>query len=812
MAKNMQVRDIYNQNITDKRIDHHAKDNMIVYGVNVNVMRMSMGLIDGLTPIQRRILYTMFLMKLFPDAKMTKVSNISGQVMSRFSPHGDASINQAATLMGRVWDNTNPYLDKSGNFGEITGDGAAHARYLEARLSRYAMKCFFEEFDEKAIEMVDAYTQIEKEPVHLPSKYPNFLINGTKGIGWSVASSMPPFNLEEAFRLTQALMENPDMNNVFLFPDSPRGYEVIDDGTAVDICNQSKETNTFKLRSRIDYDPKEHKLIVKSLPEAVLIDPVLDSLTKLYKASQLPGIKDVKDSFTNKDRSSLIDIYLKKEADPELIKSILYKKTQMSSSATLDIIFAERTRTRRHTIKSAILEWIDRRIDLKQRIYMSEFKTLKEREIILEIIRRILTPENFQLTSNIIRNSDNKSSAITALCTEYGINSFQAKTITDMGFSLLYIDTRKKLAAEHEGIYKKIMECSDKIKSKSTIKNIIYNELEEGITLFGKPRQCPIIHIDDTILEKPEFKIVVTNNFVKKISSRATNVGLVASDDEIKSVFNCTDDDKVHILDEFGKVFTIQIGKLLANDLSSRGTSLESLFGITSNIIMAFKCPNKDVIENQALDLVMFTENGLIKRTALGAYVGSVKELQGILLNSDDKVCFATIVVNDVTLTTGDVSAICEGDNDLVVYTDNGFGICLDIKEVKATDRLTKGTKFLKLEDGVKVEGAIPTLNATDLLILTKKGYGKIISVDDIFSTPTKKRRDTMFRLTSLVDGDTVLTILPTTSNDKKLTVVTTSGNNSIMIDEIERTTRLSKGKKLSIIKRGDTVVKIKKS
>lgn len=789
----------YNSNIEQVDVADYTMDKVFRYGVNVCVARACASLDDGLNSVRRRIIWNMYNdHKLLPNGRFVKVPEFLFQT-ARYHPHGNQSIEKTFGNMIKPWESNALLIAVDNNSGSLTGDASAAVRYLDAKLSAYCYKCFFEEFDETIIDMVPNYINTCMEPVVLPAKYPNFLVSLITGIAWGNTIDIPPFNLEESFRLTQALLENPDMTKVHLFPDSPRGYDVIDDGTIVDVC-ESKTGGTVKIRAVIEYVEDGHYLTVTGFPEQTTMDQIIKQIHDLMKSKVLLGILDIADK-SNIEVTEFW-IYLKKDANPYEIKDILYKKTGLEGSAKISFNFADRTKMTPMNLKESILEWIDRRIDVKQRYYIKKLSDTKERKVKLTAMVDILTDRaKLNKAIDLIENSDEDSDIIRQLREDMGYNSLQAGLISDMSLKQKSKSRLAKYKQELASIDEKVYEIESLVRSKQKIKDKIYEELEEGIKLFAKPRRCRVIKSSELKKHVIHFRLVITKKYVKKLSINGKVIGYMDSDDEVVAYYSdVTEDSDIYVADALGKFYRLNLSKLQPNDVTNKGTELVSL-GVKGDVVRAMNISpdmkSDDYIQN--CSMVVFTTSGIIKASPLSQYTKARGEIQGILLNPDDSVCYVCIYDKSRPET-----------RQKLIYTKNGMGIVIDLNYVNETDRLTKGVRHLKLDDDV-IKGICDSDGVDEIYVITEKGYGKRCNLDDILTA--SKRKDNMARLTGLNDGDSVFKILPVTDETEHSKVIfhmQSGEKKELLCSDIEKTTRISKGKKLIGVRRGDAIVKIK--
>lgn len=789
--------DIYNKNITESDAGEYIKEVVMRYGINVSVFRACSAILDGLTPVKRRMLYTFYKAGAYNDKRRVKANELLGPVQA-LHPHGELSINKSFTNEIKSWENNAPLFDTHGNCGSLTGQPAAAVRYLETRLSKFTMKCFFDDFDPDITDMVESNTRRTKEPVTIPAKYPYFLLSLNTGIGWGNSMSIPPFNLTEVLRLTQALLRNPQMTNVYLYPDSPRGYSIIENDDIGQICDTGR--GTLKIQAQMKYHETEdgkRYISVKGFPEQTYMDNIMKQIVQLTRTKKITGISTLRDN-TSLDNVEFW-VMLTPDADPEFVMDVLYKKTSLRSHILIDMNFAGRTNMQPLGLKPALLFWIDNRIDVKQKFLIKKLSRTKERIHTVEGIIDALSPNKVERTVEIIKNATDDADSINKLVAEYGLTTYQASIINDTKLSRINKNSQQKFIEEREVLLKEVKNLESYVTSREKIKDIIYEELEEGIKLFGKPRQCSIIGSE--VLETPthRYSVVVTKKYIKKMSVNATTIGQLDSSDEVIGIWrDVPETATLRLIDDIGKCYCIGIDKINPSDAVSKGTTLNT-FGVIGVPVKGFFDDKIDNFEDYSL--VLFTTNGFIKRTSLDQYSKSRMSLQAINLNKGDKICYMSIIRNDMS------------DNSVtdfpLIYTANGQGIAIKLGDIQMTDRMTKGLRHLALDDGDVVQGICEPEDNGKVIVITTKGMAKICAVDDIFKTT--KRKASMIRITALGAGDTVYKIIPVTEDINKITYYMQSGEHgSIQLSDIKETTRVSKGLKTIPVKRGDSIIRLK--
>lgn len=429
----IETQELYDQNIEECDAGEYTKEQIVIYGTNVSVARGCPMLWDGLIPVVRRFLWFMYHdKKLLPDKRSQKALEFL-PATAKYHPHGDQSITTAFENVTKSWENSVMYIDMTGNEGSVAGDDAAAPRYLDAKLSQYSYKCFFEEFDETAIEMQPNYLNSDVIPVVFPARYPNFLLNLTTGIAWGHSFVKVPFNLIESFDLTQALLLNPDITGVYLFPDSPRGYDIIDDGVIKDIC--ATGSGTVRIRAKLKYHPEGHYILCNGFPERTTMDNIIKAIGERERTSPL-GIKDVSDKSDLENTEFWIN--LRKGVDPDVVIHELYSdnKIGLCSHAQIHLNYADRTRMLSDNgtlpLKDAILMWIDWRIDVKHRLIAKKLRKLREEKHKLEALIQLRHQNKIDGVFEIIKTSETDDEIIERLMDKYGFTSYQADLISNM--------------------------------------------------------------------------------------------------------------------------------------------------------------------------------------------------------------------------------------------------------------------------------------------------------------------------------------------------------------------------------------------
>ena len=794
MAKKNNKKDAnYNAGIENVNMSSACMDYMKIFAANNNLMRHLPGVYDGLKIGERRIIYTMYLLGLSYKSSYLKVASIVGNTLD-FHPHGESPVNDTLVKLAQPWNNTQCLVEGYGNFGSPAGDEAASGRYIEARLSYYAYKCFFEEFSEDIVDMKWNYLGNKKEPEYLPSKYPNVLINNTFGIGYGISTSICTYNLKEVLETTIELIDNPDLDDIVLYPDSPTGAYIVDQGQFPEISKVGK--GKFKMRGVIEVDEERNSLHIKSTPLQAFWNSIKVQVFALLNDGKNVLMKDFI------DRSDIgvmhYEIVLKKEVDPYTVMHNIYAKTQMEKTMPVTFKLIEDYEDNDYSIRSILLTWLDFRRETKRRLYNHKLTKARERQHILEIMLFILNKDNAERTMSLIKKSESKKEIIEGLMKLYGISSLQANTIAGMTLSAFSKEAYRRYVKEKEEIDAEVIKIDKIVRSAKKIDKIIKEELQEGIELFGEERRSQIINIDNEVkIRDTDHVVVFTNNgLVKKLPDDIKNIGHINQGDYPIEAIECKNTTDLLIFDESGKISKLPVHKLHGCVLNSEGEKLSEHCTIAGKIMTIKSKPTLEELDKVKVPVyyLMITANGIIKKTLASAYTNIKNELLGLIVKDDDKLVSVRLLA---------------GDKDVVVYTNTGFGVRFNSSEIKETSRMTVGVKALPLGDNETVIG-MDIISDKDkyLFALTKKGIGKKCTLDNFI---TMGRNAKPLRIIT-VDNNDDIELIRTVRGNEKFKVYLTSGIEEIDVEEVIELPRLSKGKKLIGVRKGDTIINIKES
>ncbi|MDY5647014.1 MAG: DNA topoisomerase (ATP-hydrolyzing) subunit A [Candidatus Onthovivens sp.] len=770
-------------NVEQANIAKLNTEQMQKYGANINLARVFPDIHDGLKLIERRIIYTMGVLMKAPLKKKVKVLSISGQVVGSIHPHGDASVYNTLVRIAQPWNMLIPYIEGQGNFGTIAGDEAAAARYIEAKLSPYAIDCFLSDFDPNVVLMEQAYNTDYKEPLYLPSKYPNCLLSSADGLGFGPATHIPTFNLEEVLQATIKLIKNPKYEPCII-PDITTGCLIVDEGKFPEICATGR--GTFKMKAEIIKDEDNKCIIIKSIPFQVSLLSVKEKIKELVDSKVLIGFKQMKDYSATKIH---LELYFRPEVDLENIINILYTKTRLQETYPVQMKMVDEFAVVDFSVKSALLRWIGIRYHFKRKKFIRKLVAIKERNHILEILIRILDGDNGEKTIKIIKKSS-KDEIIDKLVKTYDITTLQAKEIANMKLSAFSKTALADYKAELKENTKLIKEYNEIIKSPKEINKIIISELEEGIKKYAAPRRCKVIKENPNPSKYSDYeaKLIFTKNgYIKKLKDNTKKIGNLGELDEPVDVKKINNNDKIVMFDKRGSVHTFEVGQVSQDDLTTIGTPLSSYVNINGTPVSVFRY--SDIDENTSF--VFITKNGIIKKSSSDNFAFK-NSIIAITLKPDDELVSVIAIKKDI---------------DIVAYTKYGFGSRFNTSEIPFTKRMTIGVIAFPLQDSKDCVIGVKEITKDDkyLFILTEKGYAKKCTLEVL---TTKKRRSEPVSLIALSGKDTINDIIACTDGDV-ISIIMTKDTYQINTNELPVSLKFHNGDKVVPVKRGDQIIKV---
>lgn len=786
------------ETILEKDTIEQFKEDTAIYSIEANRKRMTPDVRDGLLRVQRRILDSMFNELPCADTAV-KTAEVVGNVISRSHPHGDSSVANAITLMSRWFSCKVPLIDSETNMGSMQGDGAAAMRYTEVQLSEFAKECVIAELA-KSKDIVDwsiTFNNRSKEPDYLPVAVPLLLINGAFGIGIGMKTEIPKHNLVEVLDATINLIKNPKAS-VVLIPDQCMECEIIDTNWK-SICN--KGVGSFIVRARIDIEYiKDHPcLIIKSLPDRVSFDKgnsqnggVKYKILDMIKEGKLPQVMAIEED--SHDDDLRVVIKLRKGSDPNYVKELLYKSTQLQYTFGVNFEVLDGFAPVAMSYKSYLQFFIEQRKMTKFRLYCSLLQKYKTRYHERDAYVKALESGKIDEIIKMIRSQKkiDDSYYVDKLVKMLKITDLQAKYILNSNIKALSDARLKKLKEDMKIYADKCNIYEAKITNEDLLIQDIINELEEYKIKYGEPRKCKVISKDMvTNIPSGTFKIVITeNNYIKKLSPD-DHVGAYRGDNP-KHVMIVENTEDIILFSRQGKVFRIPIHKIPISEKNALGQDIRIILkGLVSDIVNVIYVPDLKKIANDVLKhyIVMVTDNNCIKKLDIEDFLNVPPS--GIIytkLNDGDYVRSVEIVPDNL---------------DIVLYS-NRKALRVPIERIPNYRRSTIGVSAMNIKSGEIIDGmSILYPQSTDIVVVTQSGRINKFSITGLPRSDRYKAGNSVIRL-----GKTDKIVAIYGVNDSNaLTIYTRNQTLEIPVKDIERASSVSSGMK-TISAKTDFVVK----
>lgn len=716
--------------VPTKLVDE-MKTSYINYAMSVIVDRALPDVRDGLKPVQRRIIYTMGEMGLRPDRPHRKSAGIVGEVMGKLHPHGDSAIYDAMVRMAQDFSYRYPLVDGHGNFGSVDDDPPAAMRYTEARLSRLAME-MLRDIDKGTVDFVPNYDETVEQPVVLPSRFPNLLVNGASGIAVGMATNIPPHNLGEVIDGIIMLIDKPDvtikeLGQVIKGPDFPTGGLIL----GKEGIKEAYETGKGRIVVRGKCEIEELKngkqqIIVTELPYNVNKRRLIEKIADLVREKKIDGITDLRDE---SDRSGMrIVIELRRDANARVILNQLYKHTQLQDTFGVIMLALVDNEPKVLNLKELLHYYIEHQEDVIIRRCRFELEKAEHDAHIREGL--LIALDHIDEVINIIRRSPSDQAAKEALMSRFGLTERQAVAILEMQLRRLTGLEREKIEEEYAQLLQTIQRLKTILGDINLIYNIIKEELLEIKGRFNDPRRTKIVR-DDSNLEVedliPEEELIVTithQGYIKRLpvdtyrSQRRGGRGITAvsskNEDFVEQMFVTNTHHYVLFFTNKGRVHRLKGHEIPEAGRNARGVAVINLIHLEPGERIEATIPIVEYSDDQYL--IMATKKGMVKKTALTEYDSPRSGLIGILLDEDDEVV-------SVRLT--------DGNQEIILVTSEGQAIRFEEQLVRPMGRSARGVKGITLEENDFVVSMDVVANGQDLLVVTENGFGKRTGIED---------------------------------------------------------------------------------
>lgn len=707
------------------------KGSYLDYAMSVIIGRALPEVRDGLKPVQRRILYAMFREGLLPGRKYSKCAGVVGEVLKKYHPHGDTAVYDALVRLAQDFNMRYPLVDGQGNFGSVDGDPAAAYRYTEARLAKIAEE-LLADIDKETVNFISNFDETSEEPVVLPSRVPNLLVNGSSGIAVGMATNIPPHNLGEIIDGLMTLLDNPDASLKDLMksvqgPDFPTGGIIHGMNGIFQAYSEGKGLIKVRAKARIE---REHRggenIIVTELPYQVNKARLIEKIAQLVREKKLEGISELRDE---SDRDGIrVVLELKRGEMAQVVLNNLYKHTQMQTTFGIIMLALVNNQPKVLKLNELLNLFLQHRRDVVLRKTRYELRKAEERAHILEGLK--IAIDHLDAIIALIRQSQSPEEARTALMSDYPLSQIQAQAILDMKLQRLTGLEREKIIQDYKETLKEIARLKAILENNALVSQIIRDELLEIKLKYADVRKTEImpemkeITIEDLITDEEMVVTLSHHGYIKRNplseyrSQRRGGKGLIGmetkEEDFVKELFIAATHAYMLFFSNLGRLYWLKTYQLPEAGRATKGKALINLLALSEGERIATALPVRDFTEEY---LVMFTKKGTVKKTALEKY--SNPRGKGIIA---------------ITLEKGDeLIAVkkTDGKSDLIIGTKNGISIRFNEEDVRDTGRTSIGVRGIRLTKGDEVVSAEVAEEKTAILTVTERGLGKRSNISD---------------------------------------------------------------------------------
>ena len=794
--------------IEQNNIIKEVKDSFLDYSMSVIVSRAIPDLRDGLKPVHRRILYSMYESGYTPDKQHRKCARIVGDVMGKYHPHGDSSIYEAMVRMAQDFSYRYMLVDGHGNFGNMDGDGAAAMRYTEARLAKISLE-LLRDINKDTVDFTPNFDETEKEPVVLPSRFPNILVNGTMGIAVGMATNIPPHNLGEVIDGCIAYIDNPEidtmeMMNYIKGPDFPTGGIILGSSGIKKAYETGRGTITIRCKAEIEETNNRNRIVITEIPYNVNTLDLKNRIAELVRDKVLEGIADYHEE-TNIENGIKIVVTLKKEANANVVLNNLYKHTQLQSTFGIIFLMLDQGQPRTLGIKDIISKYIDYQKEIIIRRTKFDLSKAEARAHILEGYKIAL--DHIDDIIKIIKESQSDSIAKERLIEKYKFSEIQADAILELKLRRLTGLEREKIEEELANILKLIEEYKSILESEEKVLAIIKQEMLEIKSKYGDERRTKIDNSaieyieDESLIPQEEIIVTITNkNYIKRTAKdtyKVQNRGGVGvkgmtttEEDYVEQLLSMNTHDYILFFSNKGKVYRLKGYKIPEYSRTAKGLPIVNLLSLEKdekiNTIIRIN-------ENETYKCLLFsTKEGLVKRTLISEFDNIRQSGKiAITLKEDDELI-------SVKKTTGnDQVSMCSSNGRMARFSE---------EEIRIMGRTASGVRGINLTND-KCVGMEISEPGKLLLVVTENGYGKKTAIEEYRET---KRGSKGVKTINITEKNGNVIGFKSTDNDKDLMIITSDGIIIRMdINSISQMGRVTKGVRLINLKDKNKVASI---
>lgn len=765
--------------IKDVDLSKVMRTSFLDYAMSVIVARALPDVRDGLKPVHRRILYGMNELGVTPDKPYKKSARIVGDVMGKFHPHGDFAIYESMVRMAQDFSYRYMLVDGHGNFGSVDGDGAAAMRYTEARMSKITLE-MLRDINKDTIDFQPNYDGTEREPVVLPARFPNLLVNGATGIAVGMTTNIPPHNLGEVISGIHMLMKNPDVTTADLMeaipgPDFPTGAIVMGKSGIRKAYETGKGTVTLRAKVEIDEQANgKQQIVVHELPYMVNKARLIERIAELAREKKIEGITDVKDESDREGMRVTIDV--RRDVSASVVLNNLYKLTLMQTTFGFNMLAIVNGTPKILSLKQILQYYLKHQEEVIRRRTEFELKKAKARAHILEGLRIAL--DHIDAIINIIRGSQSPDVAKDRLMNEYQLSDKQAQAILDMRLVRLTGLERDKVENEYSKTMAAIADYEDILAKPERIDKIIYEELLEIQEKFGDERRTElmvgeVLSIEDEdLIEEENVVVTLTHNgYIKRLPTsdfKAQNRGGrgvqgmgVHDDDFIEHLLTTSTHDELLFFTNVGKVYRMKAYEIPEYGRTAKGIPVINLLDISANekIQTVINIPADKVQTDKEMYLFFITRQGTVKRTSVNEF-GNIRKngLKAITLREGDE------LIN--VLATDD-------SKNIIIGTHQGYAVSFDEKDIRSMGRSAAGVRGIRLRDNDYVIGSAILEPESKVFVISENGYGKQTAASEY---PIKGRGGKGIKTTNITEKNGPLAGLTTVNGDEDIMVITDKG------------------------------------
>lgn len=775
-----------------------VKDSFIDYSMSVITSRAIPDLRDGLKPVHRRILWSMYEEGNTPDKPHKKSATTVGYVMGHYHPHGDSSIYEAMVRLAQDFNERYMLVDGHGNFGNIEGDGAAAYRYTEARLSKISLE-LIRDINKNTVDMDDNFDETSKEPRVLPSRFPNILVNGSMGIAVGMATNIPPHNLGEVIDGCVAYIDNHDIDTLGLMeyvkgPDFPTGGIILGNSGIRKAYETGRGSITIRSRAEIEEHNNHSTIVITEVPYGVNTMELKNKVAELVRDKVIEGISDYHTDLKNGVK---ITITLKKDANPQVVLNNLYKHTNFQISYGIIFLMLDQGVPKTLGLKDIISKYIDHQKEVIIRRTRFDLEKDERRVHILEGYK--IAQDNIDEVIKIIKTAKSDVEAKEKLMTRFALSEIQTDAILELKLRRLTGMEREKIEAELRDLLLEIEELKSILASEQKVLDIIKKELLDIKNRYADERRT---HIDMTAIEYiedesliPEDKIVITltkKGYIKRLSASTYKTqhrggvgikGMTTNEEDfVEQILNCSTHDYVLFFTNKGKVYRVKGYEIPEYSRQSKGLPIINLLNLENGEYVTSLLNGSNDSEDKFL--VFATKSGLIKRTDLAEFYN---------IRSNGKK-FITLREDDELISVKGTN----GENDVLMASSNGRMVRFNENSIRVMGRSAAGVRGINLDGGYLVGMEIVKPNE-DVLVISENGYGKKTPIEDYRIT---NRGGKGVKTISITNKNGSIVSFKTVTDDKDLIIITNTGMIiRLAVDKISRMSRVTQGVKLINLK-----------